>query len=171
MASFFLRQPDPGEPRGGRAALQGDFAVTAPRVSVLRDSHAPDEQRHFFCRDDRALPLYGAMKDAPPGLYLGLLHGRNRLDTPLDGLGYPGPAIGPLCHVRTAYAAHLYLRFADPATSRLFFPDPSAAEIEDALIGLQDEVVIDIVNSTIPYDGQFFGDWMVFYHGDSTDEQ
>ena len=35
----------------------------------------------------------------------------------------------------------------------------------------QDEVVIDIVNSTIPYDGQFFGDWMVFYHGDSTDEQ
>jgi hypothetical protein len=44
-------------------------------------------------------------------------------------------------------------------------------EIEDALIGLQDEVVIDIVNSTIPYDGRFFGDWMVFYHGDSTDEQ
>ena len=50
-------------------------------------------------------------------------------------------------------------------------PDPSAEETEDAVIGLQDEVVIDIVNSTIPYDGQFFGDWMVFYHGDSTDEQ
>jgi hypothetical protein len=171
MASFFLRQPDPGAPRGGHAALQGDFAATPPRVSVLRDSHPSGEQVHFFCRDDRALPLYGAMKDAPHGLYLGLLHGRNQLDSPLDGLGYPGPAIGPLCHVRTAYAAHLYLRFADPATSRLFFPDPGAAETEDALIGLQDEVVIDIVNSTIPYDGRFFGDWMVFYHGDATDEQ
>jgi hypothetical protein len=171
MASFFLRLPDASSPRGAHAALQGELAVTPPRVSTLLDTNSLIEQVHFFCRDDRALPLYGAMKDAPHGLYLGLLHGRNQLDTPLDGLGYPGPAIGPLCHVRTAYAAHLYLRFADPATARLFFPDPSADHAEDALIGLQDEVVIDIVNSTIPYDGQFFGDWMVFYHGDSTDEQ
>jgi len=171
MASFFLRLPDASSPRGAHAALQGDLAATPPRVTPLLDTNPLVEQVHFFCRNDRALPLYGAMKDAPHGLYLGLLHGRNQLDTPLDGLGYPGPAIGPLCHVRTAYAAHLYLRFADPATSKLFFPAPSAEVAEDALIGLQDEVVIDIVNSTIPYDGRFFGDWMVFYHGDSADEQ
>jgi hypothetical protein len=171
MASFFLRLPDAGSPRDAHVALQGELAVTPPRVTPLLDTNPLVEQVHFFCRDDRALPLYGAMKDAPHGLYLGLLHGRNQLDTPLDGLGYPGPAIGPLCHVRTAYAAHLYLRFADPATSKLFFPAPSAEVAEDALIGLQDEVVIDIVNSTIPYDGRFFGDWMVFYHGDSADEQ
>ncbi|WP_144154749.1 hypothetical protein [Paraburkholderia sp. BCC1885] len=171
MASFFLRLSDASSPRGAHAALQGDLDARAPRISALRGINPPLEHGHFLCRDDRALPLYGKMKDAPNGLYLGLLHGRNQLDTPLDGLGYPGPAIGPLCHVRTAYAAHLYLRFADPATSRLFFPAPSAMEAEDALIGLQDEVVIDIVNSTIPFDGRFFGDWMVFYHGESSAEQ
>jgi hypothetical protein len=171
MASFFLQLPDASSPRGAHTALQGDLATAPPRVSALRDAHPSIDHVHFLCRDDRALPLYGKMKDAPHGLYLGLLHGRNQLDTPLGGLGYPGPAIGPLCHVRTAYAAHLYLRFADPATSRLFFPAPSEAEGEDALIGVQDEVVIDIVNSTIPYDGRFFGDWMVFYHGDPIEEQ
>jgi hypothetical protein len=170
MAPFIFRQPDTGSPCGERAALQGDLIATSPRVSAVRDANHAVEQAHFFCRDDRTLPLYGAMKEAPHGLYLGLLHGRNQLDTPLNGLGYPGPAIGPLSHVRTAYAAHLYLRFADPTTSRLFFPDPGAAEAEDAVIGLQHEVVIDIVNSTIPYDGRFFGDWVVFHHGDSTDE-
>jgi hypothetical protein len=171
MASFFLRLPDTSSPSNADAALQGDLATTPPRVSALRDIHPLLEQMRFFCHDDRALPLYGAMKDAPPGLYLGLLHGRNQLDTPVDGLGYPGPAIGPLFHVRTAYAAHLYLRFTDSATAGLFFPESGADVAEDALIGLQDEFVIDIVNSTIPFDGRYFGDWTVFYHGDAAGEE
>ena len=156
MASFFLRLPDAGSPRDAHVALQGELAVTPPRVSTLLDTNPLVEQVHFFCRDDRALPLYGAMKDAPHGLYLGLLHGRNQLDTPLDGLGYPGPAIGPLCHVRTAYAAHLYLRFADPATSKLFFPAPSAEVAEDALIGLQLVDELGPANAAIALTGDEF---------------
>jgi hypothetical protein len=173
MASFFLQLTDAGSPRGTYAAIPGDLHAVPPRVSALRDVTPALGNGHFLCRDDRALPLYGQMKDAPHGLYLGLLHGRNHLDTPLDGLGYPGPAIGPLCHVRTAYAAHLYLRFADPATAQRFFPGPDVMDVMDigeGLNGLQDEVVIDIVNSTIPFDGRFFGDWMVFYHGEAAEE-
>lgn len=117
----------------------------------------------FVCHDSRALPLYGAMDDAPAGLYLGLLHGRDQVDTEMDDMGYPGPAIGPLCEVRTAYAAHLYLRFDNPQTFKLFFPRV-AAKARMSAPAFPREVVINVVDSTIPYDGRFFGDWVVFNH-------
>lgn len=160
------------DPAGdGHAASRHGGIATPTHASVVQGVGPSTRQTHFLCSDDRALPLYGSMHDAPEGLYLGLLHGRNHLDSHLDKLGYPGPAIGPLRHVRTAYAAHLYLRFADWATARLFFPGACAPQGQDPVIGVQDEIVIDIVESTIPYDGRFFGDWMVFYHGASACEQ
>jgi hypothetical protein len=137
-------------------------------VTTIDSLQTGAKQTHFLCSDNRVLPLYGSMNDTPEGLYLGLLHGRNRLDSRLDRLGYPGPAIGPLRHVRTAYAAHLYLRFADSETARRFFPLDCTLQEQDPVIGLQEEIVIDLVESTIPYDGQFFGDWTVFYHEVST---
>ncbi|SDG67089.1 hypothetical protein [Paraburkholderia phenazinium] len=148
----------------GHATSRHCGIATPTPASVVQGNGHSVQQTYFLCSDDRALPLYGSMKDAPEGLYLGLLHGRNHLDSHLDKLGYPGPAIGPLRHVRTAYAAHLYLRFADWATAKLFFPGACAPQGQDPVIGLQDEIVIDIVESTIPYDGRFFGDWTVFYH-------
>lgn len=144
--------------------------ATPPRTSIVQGGAPSEKQTYFLCRDDRALPLYGSMSDAPEGLYLGLLHGRNRLDSRLDKLGFPGPAIGPLRHVRTAYAAHLYLRFADSVTARLFFPLAGTLHGQDPVIGLQDEIVIDLVENTFPYDERFFGDWTVFYHDASIPE-
>jgi hypothetical protein len=144
---------------------QGTQSIVGPSDASPAQGMRPSiKPGAFVCRDSRTLPLYGAMDEAPAGLYLGLLHGRDHAEADMDGLGYPGPAIGPLCDVRTAYAAHLYLRFNNPKSFKLFFPRAAAATAKRPVVGGRREAVIDVVDGTIPYDGRYFGDWVVFNH-------
>lgn len=147
-----------------------DTGVVTPVRLPLRQGAEVADTSHFLCRDGRALPLYGSMKDAAQGLYLGLFHGRDNLAASMNEMGAPGPAIGPLLYARTAYAAHLYLRFVDPATAGQFFPEFLAEAEGDACMDIIDEIPVDLAASTVPYDGRFFGDWTVFYHDASQDE-
>ncbi|MGH8778847.1 hypothetical protein [Paraburkholderia sp.] len=147
-----------------------DTGVVTPVRLPVRQVAEPAVKSHFLCRDGRALPLYGSMKDAAHGLYLGLFHGRDSVAASMDEMGAPGPAIGPLLYARTAYAAHLYLRFVDPATAGQFFPEFLAEAEDDPFMDVLDEIPVDLTGSTVPYDGRFFGDWTVFYHDASRDE-
>ncbi|SDG09716.1 hypothetical protein [Paraburkholderia phenazinium] len=141
------------------------YTLTEPVDKVARHDAGPSRlQSCFYCRDGRALPLHGSMDAVTRGTYLGLFHGRDSLDAKMGALGFQGPAIGPLRYVRTAYGAHLYLGFEDPAIAQLFFPDFEPEVGRTGSLGPQYEVSIDLEDGMIAFDGRFFGDWSVFYH-------
>lgn len=113
------------------------------------------------------LPRYGdeiAQAKLKPGLYLGLFHGRKAVDEDLDDWGFDGPMIGPVKYVQTTYAAEVKIEFENREDMRKYFP----AVIEDWEkhgYANSPEWQLPIQEDLLVYEGEFFGDWMVFVVG------
>lgn len=100
------------------------------------------------------LPIYNQIPyKVPPGLYLGLFHGRKTIEEELDDWGFNGPIIGPLkfCHI--TYGSYIKPSFSErhPGRHRLYgFDDPTP------LIELVDH------GTLVPFQGAYYGDWTLF---------
>ncbi len=99
-----------------------------------------------------SLPIYSETKDLKPGLYLGLMHGRNSPYQDMDGWGSNGPVIGPLNYVHTTYGSELKLEFVDEADRLMYFGD------------CDQEVITVHTDGLLMYGGKYYGDWAVFNH-------
>ncbi len=108
---------------------------------------ADDERAH-----NRELPEYGT-KPKKPGLYLGLFHGRETPMEKMDGWGFNGPAIGPLCWVHTTYAADIKIEFENAEDAELYFGP----------MGSPSSLTID--GDMLVFRGLYYGDWTVYYVG------
>ncbi len=97
-----------------------------------------------------ALPAYG--KAPPrPGLYLGLLHGRDDPRQQMDDWGFNGPTIGPLQWFHTTYACTLRIAFESELDGQRYF-------------GVrQKEHFLQLDRDLLVFNGQYFGDWTVYY--------
>ncbi|WP_255219068.1 hypothetical protein [Paraburkholderia kururiensis] len=115
----------------------------------------------------RLLPRYNdALTELEPGLYLGLSHGRDAVDTTPDDWGFNGPVVGPLDFVHTTYAAELKLRFVDERMAARFFP--ATGGITNVSTGERvpsAATTLRIAGDLLVFDGRHFGDWTVFAHG------
>lgn len=95
-------------------------------------------------------PIYG---DAPakPGMYLGLLHGRDHPNAQMDGWGFNGPLIGPLRWYHTTYLHDIKIEFESDVDAALYFDHAYAS----AELGTHGDLLI--------LDDKYYGDWTVFY--------
>lgn len=79
----------------------------------------------------------------PTGTVFALFNGRDDAKQSMVAHGYPGPVIGPVRYVHTAYGG----------------------EIDICLIGEEDETIkIPIVEGCASFQGKFYGDWTVHQH-------
>ena len=98
------------------------------------------------------IPTYNETKNLKPGLYLGLMHGRDTVDQDMDGWGFNGPVIGPLNYVHTTYGSELKLEFVDEVDRLMYFGDAPQ------------EVIAVHTDGLLMYGGKYYGDWTVFNH-------
>jgi len=107
-----------------------------------------------FGTDDEVtiIPTYNETVLTKPGLYLGLLHGRETVDQLMEGWGTNGPVIGPLNYVHTTYGSEVKVEFVDDADRLLYFGDAPQDVLEVHADGM------------IVYGGKYYGDWTVFNH-------
>lgn len=96
-----------------------------------------------------ALPTYGE-KPARPGLFLGLLHGRDDPKQRMDEWGFNGPMIGPLKWVHTTYTCTIRIAFEHPSDALRYF-------------GMSDtEQCLELNGDMLTFGGKFYGDWTVY---------
>ncbi len=95
------------------------------------------------------LPIYGE-KPAFPGMYLGLLHGRDDPKQKMDGWGFHGPMIGPLQWFHTTYACTIRIAFELESDALRYFDIP----------GIEHE--LELTSDMLAYGGKFYGDWTVY---------
>jgi hypothetical protein len=96
------------------------------------------------------LPMYG-QKPPVPGMYLGLLHGRNHPEECMNGWGFNGPSIGPLSWYHTTYAMTIRLSFLRAQDAAKYF-DESGREFDLQLDG-----------DLLVFNGKYYGDWTVYF--------
>lgn len=124
----------------------------------------------FVCHDGRLLPrCHDAPTRLPPGLNLGLFHGRDAIDACMDDWAFDGPVIGPLDYVHTTYASEVKLRFVDDRSAARYFPDTGVVtNLATGQCSPCLEAALAIAEDLIVFDGRYFGDWTVFYHKEET---
>ena len=66
------------------------------------------------------LPSYGE-KPPRPGMYLGLLHGRDHPQQQMNDWGFNGPMIGPLKWFHTTYTCTVRIAFESAADGQRYF--------------------------------------------------
>ena len=98
------------------------------------------------------LPKYG-QKPLVPGMYLGLLHGRNHPKECMNGWGFDGPSIGPLSWYHTTYAMNIRISFLRAHDAVKYF-DETERDFELQLDG-----------DLLVFKGKYYGDWTVYYVG------
>lgn len=108
-----------------------------------------------FGEDDEVtiIPTYSETKDLKPGLYLGLMHGRDTVDQQMNFWGFNGPVIGPLNYAHTTYGSEVKLEFTDAADKFIYFSEADAQE-----------VIAVHADGLLMYGGKYYGDWTVFNH-------
>jgi hypothetical protein len=95
------------------------------------------------------LPTYGEEPDRP-GMYLGLLHGRDHPQQQMNDWGFNGPMIGPLQWCHTTYACTVRIAF------------------ESALDGLRNfgkaetDHELELSGDLLVFGGKYYGDWTVY---------
>lgn len=95
------------------------------------------------------LPIYGE-KPACPGLYLGLLHGRDNPKQKMDGWGFNGPMIGPLRWVHATYTRTVRIAFECGTDALRYF----GVRETDHFLKLNGDMLM--------FGGKFYGDWTVY---------
>ena len=96
------------------------------------------------------LPKYG-QKPLVPGMYLGLLHGRNHPKECMNGWGFDGPSIGPLSWYHTTYATNIRISFLRAHDAVKYF-DETERDFELQLDG-----------DLLVFKGKYYGDWTVYF--------
>jgi hypothetical protein len=95
-------------------------------------------------------------KEAPPGMYLLLLHGRRDPGEQMFNWGFDGPNIGPLEYFHTTYGSHAHYATAD---GLVMSGGPS------------DVITFDKTGLLVlasPSTTRYFGDWSVYHHKGGT---
>lgn len=87
-----------------------------------------------------------------PGLYLGLFNGRRDPKERPDGLGFPGPLIGPLKHARSTGDDRIELVFQNELDAMKYGLAPHCPQIP-------------IVERLAVYVGAYYRNWVVGYYG------
>jgi hypothetical protein len=95
------------------------------------------------------LPTYGE-KPTRPGMYLGLLHGRDHTHQQMNDWGFNGPMIGPLQWVHTTYACTIRLSFESAIDGERYFGDA----------GTDHE--LELAGDLLVFGGKYYGDWTVY---------
>lgn len=103
------------------------------------------------------VPSYGDKPNAP-GLYLGLLHGRDAPTDQPQEWGYNGPLIGPLKYVHTTYASTVRIEFEDIEHARQY-----GFEEVDQMFDLHEDLFV--------FQGKYYGDWTVSRFDGKTEGQ
>lgn len=98
------------------------------------------------------LPTYGD-KPVRPGMYLGLLHGRDHPNQAMDGWGFHGPMIGPLKWAHTTYTCTLVIAFQSPEDAVPYFRVMEA------------EHFLELDGDLLAFGGKYYGDWTVYVVG------
>lgn len=95
------------------------------------------------------LPVYGE-KPAKPGMYLGLLHGRDHPQQQMNDWGFNGPMIGPLQWVHTTYASAIRVAFESATDGLRYFGEE------------EKEHELELSGDLLTFGGKFYGDWTVY---------
>ena len=95
------------------------------------------------------VPVYG-VKPEKPGMYLGLFHGRKKVNEVMQDWGFDGPCLGPLNYFHTTYASTIQIEFENPVDAHRFTGSYT----------LQCELQLN--GDMLIYDGSYFGDWTVY---------
>jgi hypothetical protein len=95
------------------------------------------------------LPNYGE-KPARPGMYLGLLHGRDHPQQQMSDWGFNGPMIGPLQWFHTTYACTVRIAFESAIDGLRYFGEA----------GTDHE--IELSGDLLVFGGKYYGDWTVY---------
>ena len=95
------------------------------------------------------VPVYG-VKPEKPGMYLGLFHGRKKVNEVMQDWGFDGPCLGPLNYFHTTYASTIQIEFENPVDAHRFTGSYT----------LQCELQLN--GDMLRYDGNYFGDWTVY---------
>jgi hypothetical protein len=95
------------------------------------------------------VPVYG-VKPEKPGMYLGLFHGRKKVNEVMQEWGFDGPCLGPLNYFHTTYASTIQIEFENPVDAHRFTDS----------YNLQCELQLN--GDMLRYDGNYFGDWTVY---------
>jgi hypothetical protein len=98
---------------------------------------------------DEKLPTYGE-KPARPGMYLGLLHGRDHFQQQMDDWGFHGPMIGPLKWFHTTYTCAIRIAFESAADGERYFGEA----------GTDHE--LELAGDLLAFGGKYYGDWTVY---------
>ena len=89
--------------------------------------------------------LYG-VKPEKPGMYLGLFHGRKKVNEVMQDWGFDGPCLGPLNYFHTTYASTIQIEFENPVDAHRFTGSYT----------LQCELQLN--GDMLRYEGNYFGD-------------
>lgn len=95
------------------------------------------------------LPTYGEKPDRP-GMYLGLLHGRDHPQQQMNDWGFNGPMIGPLQWCHTTYACTVRIAFESALDGLRYF---GKAETDHEL---------ELSGDLLVFGGKCYGDWTVY---------
>jgi hypothetical protein len=95
------------------------------------------------------VPVYG-VKPEKPGMYLGLFHGREKVNEVMQDWGFDGPCLGPLNYFHTTYASTLQIEFENPADAHRFTGSYNR------------QCELQLSGDLLRYDGKYFGDWTVY---------
>lgn len=95
------------------------------------------------------VPVYG-VKPEKPGMYLGLFHGRKKVNEVMQDWGFDGPCLGPLNYFHTTYASTIQIEFENPVDAHRFTGSYT----------LQCELQLN--GDMLRYEGNYFGDWTVY---------
>lgn len=98
------------------------------------------------------LPTYGE-KPARPGLYLGLLHGRDHPQQQMDEWGFNGPMVGPLRWCHTTYTCTIRIAFESSDDGVRYFGERGT------------EHCLEVAGDLLAFGGKYYGDWTVYYVG------
>ena len=91
------------------------------------------------------------IKHLPPGMYLGMFHGRNDPAQVMDDWGFNGPILGPITAQQVTYQSHYRIRFKSLLDAKNFFP------------GVDDEWVdLTFHEGLLVYGGKYYGDYTLF---------
>ena len=94
------------------------------------------------------LPIYGS-RPTRPGMYLGLLHGRDKPREAMNDWGFNGPLIGPLEWVHTTYTCTICISFQLARDALRYFGTDSK------------EQFLELHGDLLTFGGKFYGDWTV----------
>lgn len=95
------------------------------------------------------LPTYGE-KPVRPGMYLGLLHGRDDPEQQMNDWGFNGPMIGPLQWCHTTYACTIRIVFESALDGLRYFGEA----------GTDHE--LELLDDLLEFRGKYYGDWTVY---------